>query len=281
MDYANLLYEVSGEIATITVNRPQALNALNVETVGELGVAFDEVANDENVRGVILTGSGDKSFVAGADIKELATLTPMAAKEVALKGQGVFSKIAHLDKPVIAAVNGFALGGGCELAMACHMRYAHSTAKFGQPEVNLGLIPGYGGTQRLPRLVGYGIALELLLSGDMIKADRAFQIGLVNGVFDNWMQDENGEPILNAKGRKQVDKEGFLNDVTARLNVILSKAPVAVRFALDAARRGISCTIDEGLSIESDLFGMVYTTEDSSEGLNAFLEKRKAEFKGK
>ncbi len=279
MNYKNLLYEVSERIATITINRPKVLNALNAETIEELDSAFHEVAKNDQVGAVILTGVGDKSFVAGADITELAKQGPIEGKEFATRGQHVFNHIAALKKPVVAAVNGFALGGGCELAMACHFRYAHSTAKFGQPEVNLGLIPGYGGTQRLQRLIGRGPAIELLISGEMISAERAYQLGLVNAVFDTWQKDEKGEFVLNEKGKKVMDREAFLVGVRQRLGVILEKAPIAVRFVLEAAHRGAECSLSQAQHVEADLFGLVCTTADFKEGTAAFIEKRKPNFK--
>ncbi len=281
MDYTNLLYEVEDSIAVITINRPKALNALNAETIMELDKAFHAAAADDNVKAVILTGSGDRSFVAGADISELAKLESIEAKDYVTRGQHVFNHIAGLKKPVVAAINGFTLGGGCELAMACHIRYAHSSAKFGQPEVNLGLIPGYGGTQRLPRLIGMGPAIELLISGEMINGERAYQLGLVNAVFDTWVTDDNGEPVLNEKGKKQLDRDGFLEQVKAKVAVILQKAPVAVRFTLEAARRGAEVSLAQGQRIEADLFGAACTTGDFKEGTSAFLEKRQANFSGK
>ncbi|MDP8205300.1 MAG: enoyl-CoA hydratase-related protein [Candidatus Electryonea clarkiae] len=281
MDFNNLLYEVADNIATIKINRPKALNALNAETVNELYSAIRSAGFDDDVHAVIITGEGNRSFVAGADIKELATNGPIEGKDFAVRGQRIFNAISMLKKPVIAAINGFALGGGCELAMACHIRYAHTSAKFGQPEVGLGIIPGYGGTQRLPRLIGMGLALELLISGEIISAQRAYELGLVNAVFDSWVVDDNGEPVLNEKGRKTMDVEGFLAEVKKKLSVILSHGPVVVRFALEAARRGASCSLDEGQRIEADLFGLACTTDDFKEGTSAFIEKRKAEFKGK
>ncbi|MBZ0265371.1 enoyl-CoA hydratase/isomerase family protein [bacterium] len=280
MNYENLIYTKDGFVATITINRPKVLNALNVATVQELDKAVREANNDSEVRAIILTGAGGKSFVAGADIGELAKLNPMEAKAFATYGQHVMNHIAGLDKPVIAAVNGFALGGGCELAMACHIRYAHSSARFGQPEVNLGLIPGYGGTQRLMRIVGYGNAVELLANGEMINSKRALDIGLVNAVFDAWKTNDAGEPELDDKGRKQADMDGFMEAVQKKVASITNKAPIAVRFAIEAARRGAGMTLTEGQKVEADLFGMVCTTSDFKEGTTAFLEKRKAEFKG-
>ena len=280
MAYNNLVFEVEGGIATITINRPDALNALNNETLHELDDAILKADSDTSVGAVLLTGSGDKSFVAGADIKELAQQGTLEGKEFSLFGQAVFQGIADMRKPVIAAINGFALGGGCELAMACHLRYAHTTARFGQPEVNLGIIPGYGGTQRLTRLVGYGNALELLLTGNMVNAERAYQIGLVNDVIDVWKKDEKDEFLLDKKGRKLMDREAFLAEVKKRIGTILSKAPLAVRYTLEAAKRGMDASLADGQKIEADLFGLTCSTDDFKEGTAAFIEKREANYKG-
>ncbi len=281
MEYKYILVETDAGITTVTINRPKVMNALNKDTVMEIDAAMQVANSDSDVGAVILTGSADRSFVAGADINELAVQEPVGGKDFSSNGQAVFDRIEAMQKPVVAAINGFALGGGCELAMACHMRYAHSSAKFAQPEVSLGIIPGYGGTQRLPRLVGKGIALELLLSGDIIPAKRAYEIGLVNGVIDAWQTDENGEAILNEKGRKIMDRDAFLAEVKAKLGNILKRGPVALRFVLEAVLRGESTTLDEGQTIESDLFGLVCTTEDFKEGTSAFIEKREAKFTGK
>jgi enoyl-CoA hydratase len=281
MKYRNLVVEIAESIATVTINRPDVLNALDGDTIGELGQCFRDLADDDAVRGIILTGAGDRSFVAGADIVELAKQTPMGGAEFSAHGQAVFSLIEGLRKPVVAAVNGFALGGGCELAMACHLRYAHEGAKFGQPEVNLGIIPGYGGTQRLARLVGKGRALELVLSGEMVSATRAYQIGLVNDVLAAWKKDDQGREIVNEKGKKVFDRDAFMAWVTDKLQVILTKAPVAVGLAIEAVNRGLEMTLHEGLNVESSLFGLVCTTEDFQEGTKAFLEKRAPDFKGK
>lgn len=257
--YENLLVEPAGAVATITVNREKALNALNLATLGELRAAFTAARDDAAVRAVILTGAGPKAFVAGADIRELKENTPLTAKAVARAGQELFSFIERLGKPVVAAINGFCLGGGLELASACTFRTAAKTALLGLPEVKLGVIPGYGGTQRLPRLVGIGRAMELILTGEPIPAEEAWRIGLVNHVF---------EPAeLLAKTREIVDK-------------ILARGPVAVRFALEVAYRGLDMPLDEGLNAESNLFGLLCTTADMREGMAAFLEKRPAQFKG-
>lgn len=257
--YENLLVEQSGAVLTITVNREKALNALNKQTLNELRAAFSVAQSDPTVRGVLVTGAGPKAFVAGADIRELKENTPLSAKHIARVGQELFSFIERLGKPVIAAINGFCLGGGLELASACTFRTASKNALLGLPEVKLGVIPGYGGTQRLPRLVGIGRATELILTGEPIGADEAHRIGLVNHVF---------EPAeLLPKTRAILDK-------------ILERGPVAVRFALEVCYRGMDMPLDEGLNAESNLFGLLCTTSDMKEGMAAFLEKRPAQFKG-
>jgi enoyl-CoA hydratase len=256
----NVLYEKRGAIAYVSVNRPKVLNALNVRTLRELRAAFEEARQDEAVRGVILTGAGGKSFVAGADIGELAKVTAVEAAEMTSNGQAVTSLIESLGKPVIAAVNGFALGGGCELAMACSIRLATDSAKFGQPEVKLGVIPGYGGTQRLPRLVGRGRALQLILSGGMIDAAEAYRIGLVNEV---------------------VAAEGLIARAEAILQQIFGNAPLAVRFAIEAVDKGLETSQAEGLVMESSFFAICAATEDKKEGTSAFLEKRAPKFAGR
>jgi enoyl-CoA hydratase len=258
--FENLLYEKKDGIAFITVNRPAVRNALNSQTVRELSAAFDQAQNDVDVRVVILTGSGEKAFVAGADINELATQTPIAGKQYALAGQAVFDGIENLGKPVIAAVNGFALGGGCELAMACTFRIASENAVLGQPEVKLGIIPGYGGSQRLPRLVGKGRAMQILLTGEMVSAADAVRIGLVNQVVALSELMKTAEDIA----RK-----------------IIANAPIAVKFVLEAVNRGVEMTQAEGQFLEATLFGLCCATEDMKEGTRAFLEKRPANFKGK
>ncbi len=256
----NVLYEKKGAIAYITVNRPKVLNALNQRTWDDLRAAFEEARRDAEVRGVILTGAGDKSFIAGADISELAHLSAVEAEESSAGGQEVLNLIENLGKPAIAAINGFALGGGCETAMACTIRVAAETAKFGQPEVALGLIPGGGGTQRLPRLVGKGRALQLILSGEMISAQEAYRIGLVNEIV----------PAANVMARAE-----------AILKKIFSNAPIAVKHSLEAVNKGMETSQDEGLALEASFFGLCAGTEDKKEGTAAFLEKRPAQFKGR
>jgi enoyl-CoA hydratase len=257
--YENLLVEQSGAILTIAVNRPKAGNALNKATLGELERAFAAAREDRSVGAAIVTGAGEKFFVAGADIHELKENTPLSAKAIARRGQELFTSIERLGKPVVAAVNGFALGGGLELACACTFRTASKNAQLGLPEVKLGVIPGYGGTQRLPRLVGMGRALELILTGEPIGAEEALRIGLVNHVW---------EPAeLLPKTREIVEK-------------ILQRGPLAIRFALEAAYRGRDLPIEEGLQAETDLFGLLATTSDMREGMAAFLEKRAAKFAG-
>jgi enoyl-CoA hydratase/carnithine racemase len=257
---ANVLYERKGGIAYVTVNRPKVLNALHTQTWADLRVAFEHAQNDATVRGVILTGAGDKAFIAGADISELAHATALDAERSSRFGQAVLGLIENLGKPVIAAVNGFALGGGCETAMACTIRIAVDSAKFGQPEVSLGLVPGGGGTQRLPRLVGKGHALQLILSGDMISAQEAHRIGLVNEIV--------AAPDLIARAE-------------AILNKIGSNAPIAVKFALEAVNKGMETSQSEGLLLEASYFGLCASTDDKKEGTSAFLEKRAAQFHGR
>src|SRR5262244_912646 len=260
MIFENLIYEKKDGIAWITFNRPKVLNALNRRTVEELGDALTDARDDASVRVVILTGAGEKAFVAGADIGELAQQTPVNGKDFSLFGQGVFHLLETMGKPSICAINGFALGGGCELALACSIRIASKTAKLGQPEVKLGIIPGYGGTQRLSRLCGKGVAHELCLTGEMIGAEEAQRIGLVNHVY------EPAEllPAAEAMARK-----------------IIANAPVAVRYTLEAIERGMEMPQEEGLFLEASLFGLACATDDMREGTKAFLEKRAAEFKGR
>ncbi|CAN5754830.1 enoyl-CoA hydratase-related protein [soil metagenome] len=259
-DYQNLLLDVQDGIATITLNRPDKLNALNELTIRELGELVRTTREDSEVRGIIITGSGSKAFVAGADIAELAKMGPVDGIEVSRLGQRVFREIELSRKPVIAAVNGFALGGGCELAMACHLRIAADNARFGLPEVKLGIIPGYGGSLRLPRLVGKGRALELVLTGEMIRADEAFRIGLVNRV---------------------VSPESLLDECRKLMQVMIANGPVALGLAIECTTRGMEMSVDDGLALESYLFGLLAATDDMREGMTAFLEKRKAEFTGR
>ena len=257
---AHVLYEKKDAIAYVTVNRPKVLNALNTPTWADLRTAFEDARNANSVRGVILTGAGDKAFIAGADISELAHATAIDAERSSRFGQDVLDLIENLGKPVIAAINGFALGGGCETAMACTIRIAAESAKFGQPEVKLGLLPGGGGTQRLPRLVGKGRALQLILSGEMISAQEAYRIGLVNEVV----------PAADLNARAE-----------AILKTIASNAPIAVKFALEAANKGVETSQAEGLLLEASYFGLCAATEDKKEGTTAFLEKRAPQFHGR
>ncbi len=260
MEYENLLLAVSDRIATVTINRPKSLNALNPATMRELSAVFGDLAGREDAGVVLLTGSGEKAFVAGADISEMRDFTPMQALEFTLFGQGVLESIERLPQPVIGVINGFALGGGCELAMACDLLIAADTARFGQPEVNLGIIPGYGGTQRLPRLVGRNIAKELVLTGEMITAQRAYEIGLVNRVVPR-------AELMNAA-----------REVAAK---ILAKGPFAVRTAKMAMNRGLDLDLSNACALEANVFAVGFSTADRVEGMTAFLEKRKAVFTGK
>lgn len=260
MTFDNLLIDRDGAVAVVTLNRPKVLNALNGPTLTELEAAMATLKADEGVRAIVLTGSGEKSFVAGADINELAVQTPVQGKEHARRGQQIFDAIENLGKPVIAAINGFALGGGCELAMACTMRLAADTARFGQPEINLGLIPGYAGSQRLPRLVGKGVALEILLTGDMINAQRAYEIGLVNRV---------------------VPAAELLAEAMKLAQVLASKAPIATRYILEAVNQGMDAPFSVGEQLETALFGAIASSDDMREGTKAFLEKRKAVWNNK
>ncbi|MBT3233523.1 MAG: crotonase [Calditrichaeota bacterium] len=281
MEFENLIYDVEDGIATVTINRLKAMNSLNSATIEDLTNVFDVIAGDDKVGGVILTGAGNKAFVAGADISELVTKNPLTGREFALAGQAMTTKIEKLNKPVIAAINGFALGGGCELAMACHMRVAAAHAKFGQPEVGLGLLPGFGGTQRLPRLVGKGRGLELLLGGGMIGAAEAYRIGLVNIAVEVYQKNEAGEELTDEKNRKIFDRDGFIAAIKNMLKGIMAKGPKALAYTIEAVNRGLETSLDEGLSIEADLFGICYATSDSKEGLSAFLERRTPKFEGK
>src|ERR1700680_1583366 len=260
MNFENILFEKKGAIAYVTVNRPKVLNALNMATMEELRAAFTAIQDDREVRVAIMTGAGEKAFIAGADIGELAKHDAVSGKEYTHRGQSVLDLVENLGKPVIACINGFALGGGCEIAMACTMRLASENAKLGQPEVKLGIIPGYGGTQRLPRLVGKGIAMQLVLAGEMISAQEAHRIGLVNEVT------AAAELIPRAEG------------ISAK---IIANAPLAVQYAMEAVNKGMEMTLAEGLYLEAALFGVCCATEDKKEGTMAFLEKRAAGFKGK
>ena len=260
MSDQNLIVERRDGIAFVTINRPDKLNALNDATVAEIDAAFAAIAADPATRGVVLTGAGEKAFVAGADIAELATQSPVDGKERSIRGQRVLDRIERLGKPVIAAVNGFALGGGCELALACHVRIASENAKLGTPEVKLGIMCGYAGTQRLPRLVGKGRALEMLLTGEMVDAAEALRIGLVNRV---------------------VPREKLLAEAEGLMRKMLANGPVSLRFTLEAVNDGLETGFDEAERQEATLFGLICTTEDMKEGTKAFLDKRPARFQGK
>jgi enoyl-CoA hydratase len=257
MPYQSVTLVADSGIATLTVNRPDKLNALNATTMAELGAAIDEVRSRPDISGLIVTGAG-RAFVAGADITELAAETPMSARVLAAEGQRIFRRFETSPKPVIAAVNGFALGGGCELALACHIRIASEQAKFGQPEVKLGICPGYGGTQRLARLVGKGRALQLLLTGDTIDAAEAYRIGLVNQV---------------------VPADALVQSATEMLRRILANGPLAVAACIEAVDQGLDMSLDGGLALEATHFGLLAATSDMREGTKAFLEKRPAEFR--
>ncbi len=260
MEFQMIQVKVQNQIGYITLNRPEKLNALNWQTMTEIRQAFLQMREDASVKGVILTGAGEKAFAAGADIAELAEYSPIQAKEFALAAQDILGMIEHYPKPVIAAVNGFCLGGGNELAMACHMRFASKKAKFGQPEVNLGILCGNGGTQRLSRLIGKGRAIELLISGKMIDAEEAYRIGLVNKVV------EPAELIPVC--------EDFLQTV-------FQKGPIAVKLTLEAVTQGLEMSLEQGIDLEANLFGLAFSTEDMKEGTRAFIEKRQARFTGK
>jgi enoyl-CoA hydratase len=260
MSDANVKLEMRGDVAVVTIHRPEKLNALNVETLAEIDTVFQALGGDTSVRGVILTGSGEKAFVAGADIAELGAQSPVSGREFSRRGQRVFDRIEWLGKPVIAAINGFALGGGCELALACHVRVAADGARLGTPEVKLGILCGYGGTQRLARLVGRGRAFELLLTGDMIDAAEAVRIGLVNRV---------------------VPRENLMAEAEALLRKMIANAPLSLRFTLEAVNGGLDMPLAQGLEHEATLFGLACTTEDMKEGTRAFVEKRPPRFQGK
>jgi len=260
MEFQNLLVSLEGPVARITLNRPEKLNALNRATLAELGAAFDAAEAEPSVRTVVLTGSGEKAFAAGADIAEISGLDAARGKAFALAGQALFARIGRFPKPVLAAVNGFALGGGCELAMACHLRIASENAQFGQPEILLGLLPGYGGTQRLARLVGRGAALELLLTGERIPASRALALGLVSAVHPA------GE---------------FAGAVDALAAKLASRAPSAAAACIEAVGLGSEMPLEEACYLEATLFGLCCATEDMKEGTSAFLEKRPPSFRGR
>ena len=259
MAYSNLTLKIDDEIALLTINRPEKLNALNRQTLQEMNQVLDDIEHEQQCRGVILTGAGEKAFVAGADIGELAPLDQNAGQEYAQFGQKIFNRIEHSSIPVIAAVNGYALGGGCELALACHLRFASETARFGQPEVNLGVIPGFGGTQRLPRLVGKSRALELCMSGKIIDAQEARRIGLIDRIVAN--------PEL-------------INESEQFMRLIVSKAPLAVSYVIKSMNEGLNTNLQEALQIEASYFGKSCATTDKAEGTTAFLEKRVPEFSG-
>jgi len=252
--------EWDGEIAVVLIDRQEKLNALNADVIRELGEVFADLRSDDQVRGVILTGAGEKAFVAGADIGELAKMDSVSGVQVSRDGQTVFGQIERFPKPVLAAVGGFALGGGCELALACHLRIASENARFGLPEVSLGIIPGYGGTVRLSRLVGLGRAIEMALTGEMVGATRAAEMGLVSAV---------------------VPREDLLDEAKSFMRKITKNGPLALRMALESVYNAVDTSTEEALRLESSFFGLLASTEDMKEGMGAFLEKRKAEFKGR
>jgi enoyl-CoA hydratase len=258
MSFNNLLVEIDGDLAIVSMNRPKALNALDFDTITELGQAMKQLADNDNVKAIILTGAGDKAFVAGADIAYMLNLTSIQAQAFARHGQAVFNQVENTPKPVIAAINGFALGGGCELSMACDIRIASSKAKFGQPEVSLGIMAGFGGTQRLSRLVNTGVAKEFLYTGDIYDAEAALRIGLVN---------------------KVVAPEELMETAKKMAKRIASMSPIGVRLTKEAVNQGFNMDQDKAMNIEADLFGMIFATSDQKEGISAFLEKRKPAFK--
>ncbi|HQR17171.1 MAG TPA: enoyl-CoA hydratase-related protein [Gemmatimonadales bacterium] len=260
MTYQNLLFDVRDGIAIVTINRPDKLNALNDAVIADLDRAVERIESEDAIAGVILTGAGSKAFVAGADIGELAQQKQMSGKARAMRGQAVFRRLERCGKPVVAAVNGFALGGGCELAMACHLRVASESAKFGQPEVKLGIGPGYGGTVRLPRLVGKGRALDLLLTARMVGAEEALQMGLVNRV---------------------VPADKLMAEAESLLRTVLANGPLAVRLCIEAVDAGLEMSLEEALLLEANHFGLLASTDDMREGMGAFLEKRTASFRGR
>ncbi|WP_029451059.1 short-chain-enoyl-CoA hydratase [Clostridium algidicarnis] len=260
MELKNVILEKEGNIAIVTINRPKALNALNSETLKELDTLVDTLENDQEIYSVIITGAGDKAFIAGADITEMKDLNTMEGRGFSILGNRVFRRIENLEKPVIAAINGFALGGGCELAMACDIRIATEKAKFGQPEVGLGITPGFGGTQRLARHVGIGMAKEIIFTSRMVKADEALRIGLVN---------------------KVVEVEKLMEEAKLMANTIAANAPIAVKLSKVAINRGMQCDIDTALMYEAETFGQCFSTEDQKEGMAAFVERRDKNFKNK
>ena len=260
MEYKNVQFAVADGVARLTVDRPQAMNALNSETLDEMEHVFNHCRETESVRALVITGSGDKAFIAGADIKELAKMNPLSAKDLAYRGQQVYALVEHMGKPTIAMVNGFALGGGLELALACNLRTASTSARMGLPEVSLGIIPGYGGTQRLSRVAGPAVAREWILTGDMFGAEEAHRVGIINRIFSPEELEEGTMKMVNS---------------------ILSRGPIAVRFAIEAISRGSNMPQREGEILESDLFGLAASTEDMREGMAAFIEKRKPDFQGK
>ncbi|MBI4459830.1 MAG: enoyl-CoA hydratase/isomerase family protein [Acidobacteria bacterium] len=260
MPYENLLLETSEHIAVLTLNRPKVLNALNTRTIEELHACFESFRQNPEIRAVIVTGAGDRAFAAGADLNELATYSPLQARECSLRGQAVFQKIESLGKPTIAAIHGFALGGGCELALACSIRIATPAARLGQPEVKLGIIPGYGGSQRLPRLIGKGMALQMILTGEPLSAEQALQWGLVNQL---------------------VPPEQLLPTAREIAKKIIANAPLAVQYSLEAIHHGYEASFEHGSLLESAFFGMIFATDDMREGIRSFLEKRAPQFRGR
>lgn len=260
MELTNVTLEKEGNVAVVTINRPKALNALNSDTLKDIDTVIDVLEKDDEVLAVIVTGSGEKAFVAGADITEMKDLNTIEGRKFGILGNKVFRRLENLDKPVIAAVNGFALGGGCELSMACDIRIASQKAKFGQPEVGLGITPGFGGTQRLARLVGLGMAKELIYTAKIINAEEAYRIGLVN---------------------KVVEPEKLMEEAKTLAHTIAAQAPVAVKLCKTAINRGMQCDIDTALMYESEVFGECFSTEDQKEGMNAFVERREKNFKNR